>query len=82
MTPWSDLIWANGAQNYTVNNVLIVGGSNGGIMSFGANGGTITNNTVENTQADSITSINGSTNVTIEGNRIINSGDDGISVVS
>jgi len=42
-------------------------------------GGYILNNTIENTLADSITQINGSYNITVSGNRIFNSGDDGIS---
>ena len=81
-TPWSDLIWAQNAQNYTIQNVFINGSDNGGIFNDASSGGLVINNTIQNTQADSITAVDGSYNITIQGNRIINSGDDGISVVS
>jgi len=78
-TPWSGMIWLNSAQNYYVENVLIKGSSSIGIMSDNSHGGYILNNTVENTLADSITQIDGSYGVTVSGNHILNSGDDGIS---
>jgi hypothetical protein len=62
-----------------VENVLIDGSSSVGIFSLGSSNGEILNNTVENTQADSISQSDGSNNITINGNRILNSGDDGIS---
>lgn len=81
-TPWSDLIWARSARDYTVRNVLIKGSSNGGIFNEKSTNGHILHNTIEDTLADSITSIDGASNIVIRGNRIVNSGDDGISVVS
>ena len=80
--PQSCAVLAYQATNYTIQNVLINGSSSGGIMSQDSSYGSVLNNTVENTLADSITSIDGSNNITITGNRILNSGDDGISIVS
>jgi parallel beta-helix repeat protein len=78
-TPQSAMIYANNASNYVVKSVLINGSSSVGIFSLGCNNGQILNNTVENTRADSISQSNGSYNITISGNRIVNSGDDGVS---
>jgi hypothetical protein len=78
-TPQSAMIWANGAKNYLVQNVLINGSPSVGIFSIGSSGGQILNNTVENTLADSISQITGANNITIRGNRVLNAGDDGIS---
>ena len=80
--PSSDLIWARMARNYTIQNVTISGSSNGGIFNEKSSNGLISHNTVENTLADSITAVEGASAIEIRGNRIINSGDDGISVVS
>jgi hypothetical protein len=73
------MIWINGASNYTINNVLINGGSCVGIYDAGGSNGLEENNTVENTLADSITNTNGANNITVQNNLVINSGDDGIS---
>jgi hypothetical protein len=73
------MIWVNGATNFTVENVLIDGGSCVGIFDAGGQNGLIQNNTVENTLADAITNTNGASGITVKGNRIIRSGDDGIS---
>jgi hypothetical protein len=73
------MIWVNRATNFTVQNVLIIGGSCVGIFDAGGQGGLIQNNTVENTLADSITNTNGASNISVRGNRVLNSGDDGIS---
>lgn len=81
-TPWSAMIWADKASNYTIQNVLINGSSSGGIFNDGSTNGQILNNTVQGTLADSITAIDGSSFLTIQGNRVVNAGDDGISVVS
>jgi Right handed beta helix region len=81
-TPWSGMIWAYNATNYSIQNILINGSSSIGIMSYNSTRGTISGNTVENSLADSITQIVGSSSITISGNRILNSGDDGISNVS
>jgi hypothetical protein len=53
-----------------------------GIMSYNSSHGQILDNTVQNTLADSITQIVGSSSMTVSGNRTLNSGDDGISTVS
>jgi hypothetical protein len=73
------MIWVNGATNFTVENVLINGGSCVGIYDAGGQTGLIQNNTVENTLADSITNTNGASNITVKGNHVLNSGDDGVS---
>jgi hypothetical protein len=73
------MIWVNGATNFTVQNVLINGGSCVGIYNAGGQTGLIQNNTVENTLADSITNTYGASNITVKGNHVLNSGDDGIS---
>lgn len=81
-TPQSAMIWANGASNYRVQDVLINGSASVGIFSLNSTTGIIANNTVENTHADSISQIQGSNHIEVSGNKIINSGDDGISNVS
>lgn len=81
-TPWSAMIWADHARNYTVRNVLINGSSSGGIFNDNSTNGQILNNTVQGTLADSITAVDGSSFLTIRDNRILNANDDGISVVS
>jgi Pectate lyase superfamily protein len=73
------MIWVNGATNFSVQNVLINGGSCVGIFDAGGQGGLIQRNTVENTLADSITNTNGASNIAVKGNHVLNSGDDGIS---
>ena len=78
-TPWSGMIWVNNATNYYIENVLINNSSSTGILSDNSSGGYILNNTVENTLADSITQVLGSNNILVSGNRILNSGDDGVS---
>jgi hypothetical protein len=79
VTYQSGMIWVNRATNFTIKNVLINGGSCVGIFDAGGQAGLIQNNTVENTLADSITNTNGATNILIEANHVVNSGDDGIS---
>jgi len=79
VTYQSAMIWVNHATNFTVQNVLINGGSCVGIFDAGGQAGLIQNNTVENTLADSITNTNGASNILIKGNHVIHSGDDGIS---
>ena len=79
VTYQAGMIWVNHATNFTVQNVLINGGSCVGIFDAGGQAGLIQNNTVENTLADSITNTNGASNILIKGNHVIHSGDDGIS---
>jgi hypothetical protein len=78
-TPQSAMIWVNNATKYIVQNVLINGSPSVGIFSVTSSGGQVLNNTVENTLADSISQIAGANNITVSGNRVLNSGDDGIS---
>ncbi len=78
-TPWSGMIWVNNAANYYIENVLINNSSSIGIMSYNSHGGYIMSNTIENTLADSITQTNGSYDILVSGNRILNASDDGIS---
>jgi hypothetical protein len=75
----SGMVWVDNASNYYVDNVLINGSSSTGIMSQNSSGGYILNNTIENTLADSITQILGSAGITIFGNHVLDSGDDGVS---
>jgi hypothetical protein len=79
VTYQAGMIWVNHASNFTIQNVLINGGSCVGIFDAGGQSGLIENNTVENTLADSITNTNGASNITVTDNRVIHSGDDGIS---
>ena len=78
-TPQSGMIYANGAQNYYVENVLINNSASTGIFSGASHDGYVLNNTIENTLADSVSQGDASYEITISGNRILNSGDDGIS---
>jgi hypothetical protein len=77
--PQQSGVWNNGATSFTVQNVLINGGSCTGIWTQGGSNGTIQNNTVAKTLADSITHTNGANNILVQNNLVINSGDDGIS---
>ncbi|HLO79126.1 MAG TPA: right-handed parallel beta-helix repeat-containing protein [Magnetospirillum sp.] len=78
----SGMIWVHDATGYTIRDVHINGSASVGIVSEHSSSGSVLNNTIENTLADSIHNVNGSHHVTIQGNRIMRSGDDGISVVS
>jgi hypothetical protein len=78
-SPESGMVLIQNADNYYIENVLINNSSATGVMSLNSHGGFILNNTIENALADSVTQILSSYNITIFGNRILNSGDDGIS---
>lgn len=72
-----------GASDFAIDRVTIDTSPAGGIMvDQRSTRGRVTNNTVKNTLADSIHMTGGSSYMTVEGNRIENSGDDGIAVVS
>jgi Chitobiase/beta-hexosaminidase C-terminal domain len=75
----SGMVLVQNASNYYIENVLINNSSSTGVMSLNSHDGFILNNTIENTLADSVTQILGSYNITVFGNRILNSGDDGVS---
>jgi parallel beta-helix repeat protein len=72
-----------GATNFVIDKVTIDGSAAAGIQTAkSANNGRITNNTIKNTLADSIHMTDKASYITLESNRIENSGDDGIAVVS
>ena len=72
-----------GATNFVIDKVTIDGATGAGIQtSRSTNNGRITNNVIKNTLADSIHITGRASYVTLESNRIENSGDDGIAVVS
>ncbi|MCW5657485.1 MAG: right-handed parallel beta-helix repeat-containing protein [Burkholderiaceae bacterium] len=72
-----------GATNFVIDKVTIDGATGAGIQtSRSTNNGRITNNVIKNTLADSIHMTDKASYITLENNRIENSGDDGIAVVS
>jgi hypothetical protein len=77
-----------GATNFVIDKVTIDGATGAGIQTsvngsgVGTNNGRITNNVIKNTLADSIHMTSKANYITLEGNRIEYSGDDGIAVVS
>jgi hypothetical protein len=72
-----------GATNFVIDKVTIDGATGAGIQAVrSTNNGRITNNVIRNTLADSIHLTDKSNYITLENNRIENSGDDGIAVVS
>ena len=70
------------ANNYTVDSIKVLGSAASGILASAGTRGYITNNYITGTLADAIHSTNNTQQVIISGNRIYNSGDDGIAVVS
>ena len=77
--PATAMVYCNGATNYSVQNLFINGSPSVGIFSIGCAHGTVNNNTVENTLADAISQIHGSSYITVMNNLTIHSGDDGVS---
>ena len=72
-----------GATDFVIDGVTIEGSAAAGIQTAQApKRGKITNNVIRNTGADSIHMTDGASYITVEGNQIENSGDDGIAVVS
>ncbi len=72
-----------GATNFVIDRVTIDGAAAAGIATAkSAHHGRITYNNITNTLADSIHITDKASDITIENNRIENSGDDGIAVVS
>lgn len=80
--PQGEMVWVQNATRFTVRRLRIEGGSTGGIMSDGSHRGRICGNRVVATLADGITAIHGSSEIAITDNRVVDAGDDGISVVS
>jgi hypothetical protein len=72
-----------GATNFVIDKVTIDGAVGAGIQTaWSSNNGRITNSTIRNTLADAIHMTDKASYITVEYNRIENSGDDGIAVVS
>jgi parallel beta-helix repeat protein len=72
-----------GATNFVIDKVTIDGATGAGIQTASStNNGRITNNVIKNTLSDSIHMTDKASYITLENNRIENSGDDGIAVVS
>jgi Right handed beta helix region len=71
-----------GNSTWQIDHVIINGSSGGGTVSYGGSGFFITNNTIENTNADCIGSYDGASNGLVENNYIYECGDDGISNVA
>jgi Pectate lyase superfamily protein len=82
--PWeATRIALFGASNFVIDNVTIDGSAAAGIQTAqGTNNGRITNNRLTGTLSDSIHITDRASYLTVEGNRIDSSGDDGIAVVS
>ncbi|MDR8401749.1 glycoside hydrolase family 55 protein [Paraburkholderia sp. USG1] len=76
------MVWIDAAKNFTVQGLTVTGSASAGIFNSGGQGGTIQNNTVQNTLADGITNTNGANGTVISGNLVKGTGDDGISIVS
>ncbi|HYE51315.1 MAG TPA: glycoside hydrolase family 55 protein, partial [Azospirillaceae bacterium] len=76
-------IWVVGATNFVIDGVTIKNAMGAGMLIGGGAGyGQVTNNKVMNTNADSIHFYQGAHHMLVQGNRVENSGDDGIAVVS
>jgi Pectate lyase superfamily protein len=72
-----------GAANFVIDRVTIEGSAAAGIQTAQAtSNGRITNNSIKDTLSDSIHMTDRAGFITVESNRIENSGDDGIAVVS
>jgi hypothetical protein len=72
-----------GATNFVIDHVTIDGSAAAGIQTAqSTNHGSITNNNIKNTLADSIHMTDKASYITVDNNRIENAGDDGIAVVS
>lgn len=89
-TPQSGHVWVLGeptylATNFVIDSLTINGSASVGIITYGAGYGVISNNTINNTMADSIHMTNAalaSHDIEVKNNTITNSGDDGIVVLS
>jgi hypothetical protein len=72
-----------GATNFLIDHVTVDGSAAAGIQTAqSTNHGSITNNTIKNTLADSIHMTDKASFITVDNNHIENAGDDGIAVVS
>lgn len=71
-----------GASDFLVSNVIVDGSGAGGIYMEHSTNGTVRNSTVMNTKADGIHVTGTSAYITVDNNRLIKTGDDGVAVVS
>lgn len=78
----SHAILVKDATGHTVKNCVVDGAAGSGIFVTNSSNGTTTNNTVSNTLADGFHHTDGSSNITVSGNYSLDTGDDGIAVVS
>ena len=78
----SSEVLVDGAEDFTINNLIIDGGDCAGILLQHAHHGVIANNDIRNTLADSIHITGGSSNIIVHDNTTHYSGDDGVAVVS
>lgn len=79
----NEAVWIEGgSSNWVVNNVTIDGGNGPGIITYGGYNGRITRNRVFNTKSDSIHLSGGAHHIYVAGNKVRNSGDDNIAVVT
>jgi hypothetical protein len=81
-TPWSAMVWVDHATTFEVSCVQVDGSASAGVFVYGGSGGSIHDNHVANTLADSIHMTEATNLTNVYQNRIENSGDDGIAVVS
>lgn len=70
------------ATNFTIDSVRVDQASTAGILVKRSTDGTITNNLVQNTNADGIHLTGGSSHITVQNNKVQQVGDDTIAVVS
>ena len=75
-------VLVKGATDFAIENVAIKNSFGAGILVQNSNQGRIVGNDVSGTNADSIHMTHGSHHILVQGNRVVNAGDDGIAVVS
>lgn len=79
----NEAVWIEGgASSWVVDNLTIDGGNGPGIITYGGYQGRITRNRVMNTKSDSIHLSGGAHHIYVAGNKVRNSGDDNIAVVT
>ncbi len=75
-------IFIERATNFTISRIEVMGAQAGGIVNYGGSKGRIINNYIHDTFADAIHNTLGASDTVIANNRVRNSGDDMIAVVS
>jgi hypothetical protein len=79
---WSSQIVVHGGRDLIVRDVTLLGAGRAGIILHGASNALIDGACVFRPRSDGIHVVHGSENVTVRGNRVVESGDDCISVVT